>query len=206
MKIYRKLQQRSSEWFAARRGKVTGSELCRALGGDKGKETYLYELLAERLSPNAMPLDEDARCRGTRLEPEARLAFEKATGKKVSEVGFIEADEYRGASPDGFIGKTYTESLEIKCPLGANYIRAILADEVPKEYIAQIAQAFIVNPKLKKMYFILYNPDVLIHPLHVIEVTRKGFVKKIDEIEKAENAFIRELKELEADFLLKYKK
>jgi hypothetical protein len=153
-----------------------------------------------------MPLDEDARQRGVRLEPEARLAFEKATGKKVSEVGFIEADEYRGASPDGFIGKTYTESIEIKCPLGANYIRAVLADKVPKEYEAQIAQAYIVNPKLKKMYFVLYNPDVLIHPLHIIEVTRKGFRAKIAEIEEAENVFVGRLKEMEADFILRFTK
>lgn len=206
MKIYRKLQQRSSEWFAARRGKVTGSELGRALGGDKGKETYLYELLAERLSPNAMPLDENARDRGTRLEPEARLAFEKVTGKKVAEVGFIEADEYRGASPDGFIGKTYNESLEIKCPMGAAYMKAVMTNEIPKEYVPQLAQAFIVNPKLRKMYFVLYNPDILIHPIHIIEVTRKGFKKKIAEIENAENEFVSDLQEMEADAILRFSK
>ena len=151
-----------------------------------------------------MPLDEDARQRGIRLEPEARLAFTKATGKKVTEVGFVEADEYRGASPDGFIGKT--ASVEIKCPLGANYIRAVLADEIPKEYVPQIAQAFIVNPELKKMYFVLYNPDITVHPLHIIEATRKSFAKKIAEISDAENAFIGELKEMEADFLLRFTK
>jgi hypothetical protein len=48
---------------------------------------------------------------------------------------------------------------------GKNHIKLWLTDKAPDEYEFQIYQYFIVNEKLKKLYFVGFNPDIPIHPL-----------------------------------------
>jgi len=68
------VEQRSPEWFEARKGVITGSEVSAVMGGDTGRETYFYEKLAERLTIGVHEA-ENAMERGTRLEDEARNAY-----------------------------------------------------------------------------------------------------------------------------------
>lgn len=196
MKIHR-FQQQTEEWYNIKLGKVTGTVLDDILGTPKAREGCFYEILGERLTPRVdmENIQESALNRGNRLETPAIKAFEYVTGKKVERVGFVAHDEYPniGYSPDGIIGET--EDVEVKAPQIKNYMKIVLTNEVPKEYRAQIIQAFVVNPKLEKRYFVAYNPDVETYPIHIIEVTRESLQEEIAEAFEAEKKFLAEIDE-----------
>lgn len=157
------------------------------------KEGHFYEVLADRLSVDDVE-DESAMDRGIRLESEAVEAFEQATGKIVDIIGFIESDdsEFMGCSPDGLIANNgiYNEAIEVKCLSSANHVRAWIENAPPKEHYAQIVQMFIVNEALETLYFVLYDPRVTVHPLHIIPVTREFVKADIEDYKKQELEFI----------------
>ncbi len=160
------------------------------------RDNYLYEIIAERLTVEDN-IEESAMDRGERLEQEAIEQFEKATGKIVDIIGFAESDENEmiGFSPDGLIANNgyYTEAVEVKCLSSANYVRAWIDNEIPKEHYAQIIQAFIVNEKLDTLYFVLYDPRVTTHPLHIIPVKRSGITEDITKYKSQELEFVAEV-------------
>ena len=136
--------------------------------------------------------------RGSRLEPEALSAFEFETGKKFERVGLIQDDtnDNIAQSPDGYIEDTDdTEAGEAKCPGGKNYVKLWLTNKVPDDYEWQVTQYFVVNPKLKILWFIGYNPDITVHPLHIIKVTRESLTDKIVEARKEQEEFLQEVEE-----------
>jgi putative phage-type endonuclease len=205
MKIH-KCKQRTSAWYMIRNGKITGTALKGIVGGIRARETAFYEILSGKLAPNTVPLDEDARFRGVRLEPVARELFEKEYNLKVYECGFLESTEIRGIglSPDGIIkdknGK-YTIALEIKCPLPPHYVEYWYKNEIPKIYKEQIGQYFVVNSKLKTLYFVLYCPEVEVHPMHVIIVKRKDIKEQIEVYTSVQKEFMSEIEIAEKKLL-----
>lgn len=170
------LEQKSNEWLNARLGKVTGTGLKKIVGTKTTRDEYFYELLAQRLSCEPHD-DENAMERGDRLEEEARQEFERVYKKKVERIGFILSDENQNiaCSPDGLIKNkgVYNEALEIKCLSSKNYLKAVIENQIPKDYYAQVVNYFIVNDDLKKLYFFLYDPRVQIKPYHTIEVLKE---------------------------------
>jgi len=172
--------QNEAEWLDARRGKITGSRLKDIITKrGTGKKMGFYELIAERLA--VKPDDERPIDRGHRLESEAIERFVKETGKKVdtSLIMWVrEDDESIAISPDGIIGKT--EAVEVKCLSSALHIKAIITKAIPDEYEEQAIQYFIVNDKLKKLYFVFYDPRFVKHDYYCLEFTRKDFQEKID--------------------------
>ncbi len=160
------------------------------------RDNYLWEVIAERLSVDD-GMEESALERGERLEQEAIEQFEKATGKIVDQIGFVESDESElmGFSPDGFIANNgyYTEAVEAKCLSSANYVKTWLENEVPKEHLPQVIQAFIVNELLETLYFILYDPRISIHPLHIIPISRQSLVEDIEKYKRQELDFVAEV-------------
>lgn len=114
--------QRSKEWERIRMGKFTASNFHSLLGkGYATKTNILMRIAFERLTgrlqqPKIWSPDIQ---RGIDTEPVARRVYEEVTGHKVREVGFIERDEWSGASPDGLIGTK--KGLEIKCPSRASF-------------------------------------------------------------------------------------
>lgn len=169
------LEQRSDEWVEFRKGKISGTMLGELYAKRGGRKIGFYELIAESLATE--PDGEDRMERGLRLEEEAIELFAVGFKKKVERVGVCQHDDYPQVinSPDGLIknGKIYDEAVEVKCLSPARHIQAIVENKVPDEYEAQKIQYFIVNPGLKKLYFIFYDPRILSVPLHVIEVTRE---------------------------------
>lgn len=189
------LEQRTPEWQQLRKGKITGTGLKALMGTPYARSEYFYEILAESLTVGVEEEYENPMDRGTRLESDALAAFQFETGKKVEKVGFCEDDnESRIAnSPDGLIGET--EAVEVKCLGGKNHVRMWLENEIPKDYKWQVIQYFVVNPKLKKLYFFSYNPDIPVHPNHLIEVSRKTIEDGIKAAEEAQKQFIKEVNE-----------
>jgi len=94
-------------------------------------------------------------------------------------------------SPDGLIGEN--EAIEVKCMGGKNHVKMWLTDKIPDEYEWQVVQYFCVNEKLEKLYFVGYNPDIPVHPLHIIEVNRKEIAGKIAYARKLQKAFSQEV-------------
>lgn len=194
-------EQRSDEWFYNRKGKITGTMLKSIMGSDKVRQDALYEYIADRLTlgnPEAEEY-ENAMDRGNRLEPDAIAMFELETGKKVERVGmFVKGDDDRIAnSPDGNVMDTDdSEGVEAKCMGGKNHVKFWLTNKLPDEYEWQVAQYFIVNPKLNKLWFIGFNPDIAIHPLHILEITRESIEFNIALAEAKQVAFLNEAEAL----------
>jgi putative phage-type endonuclease len=137
--------QGTTEWHAARLGKVTASKIndvmAKLKGGGEaaGRRNYRAQLVAERLTgePTETYVN-DAMRRGSDMEPLAREAYEFLTGADVVQIGFIDHPTIpmSGCSPDGLIGEK--GMLEIKSPNTATHIDWLLGGKVPPEHVNQM--------------------------------------------------------------------
>lgn len=125
MIVHAHVEQGSEEWFRMRIGRATASNFSRIITPKKGEyasaaRTYMAELIAECFLPGVPDFIGNANTdRGNEQEQEAREAFEKHTGLKVEQVGFVTRDDgFAGCSPDGLIGILgyYGGGVEIKNP------------------------------------------------------------------------------------------
>ena len=191
------VEQKTDEWFHLRKGKITGTTLKAIMGTPKARQDAIYEIIAERLTVGVENDTEyeNPMVRGNRLEPDAIAAFEFETGKKVERIGLSESDSNPmiANSPDGLIGKH--EAIEVKCMGGKNHVKTWLTNEIPDEYQWQVAQYFVVNDDLKKLYFVAYNPDIPTHQLHIIEATREDMAIEIERAKIAQDIFLKEVEE-----------
>lgn len=138
------MEQRSSEWFAARLGKVTASRVADVIAKTKSgystsRDNYMAQLVCERLTgQQGESFTNAAMQHGTETEPLARSAYEAYADLMVEEVGFVQHPkiEQAGASPDGLVG--LFGMLEIKCPNTATHIDTLLTQTVPTKYITQM--------------------------------------------------------------------
>ncbi|KAI7748880.1 hypothetical protein M8C21_032801 [Ambrosia artemisiifolia] len=116
--------QRSEEWFALRKDRLTTSTFSTALGLWKGKRRY--ELWCEKVFPSdtnspVSLVTKHAMEWGVLNEPTAIEKYKKITGREVNSLGFATHSEDKfdwiGASPDGLLGNfTNPGILEVKCP------------------------------------------------------------------------------------------
>lgn len=138
------MEQRSSEWFNARLGKVTASRVADVIAKTKtgystSRENYMAQLVCERMTGTQGESYNNAAMQwGTDQEPLARAAYEAAKDVLVDEVGFIVHPTIiaAGASPDGLIDDDGL--IEIKCPNTATHIDTLLSDKVPSKYNTQM--------------------------------------------------------------------
>lgn len=182
-------------WEEARIGKITGTKLKDLISVKGSVKKGFWKLVAERLS---LPADEEnAMDRGVRLEEEAIKTFEKETGKKVDNslvIWVSDENDSIAISPDGIIGKT--EAVEIKCLNSASHIEALLTNELPIEYQFQVLQYFIVNPKLKTLYFGFYDPRVLVKPFFYFTINRKDKEKEIKFYKEEQLEILKKVEEI----------
>ena len=143
MNIISNIDQGSEAWHSIRLGKVTASRMKDVLSKGRGTaqsktaETYMMELLCERLTGESKPFFEnDAMQWGTATEPQARSMYELMSGNTVDEVAFVEHNEFIGISPDGLIGDDGL--IEIKCPTTITQVRRALTNDYSKDYYTQI--------------------------------------------------------------------
>lgn len=140
------MEQHSTEWFAARCGKLTASRFADVMnvlkdGTPGANRRALVTLLAvERLTGSTVEtFQNDAMRRGTELEPAARAAYEAHTGELVETVGFVPHPTlgYVGVSPDGLLGDS--GMVELKCPANmAKHLDALRSGDHAKEYRWQL--------------------------------------------------------------------
>lgn len=158
-------EQRTLEWYRARLGYITGSQVGSLMKSGRTKDkvfsdtalTYLYQLVGERsLNPEIVKDDnmftfyleqttsQSKNMRfGTEQEENARAMYVDITGREVKEVGLCHHPQikYLASSPDGITADgDVMGCVEIKCPTLSTY----------SKYVAEIHD----NESLKKV-----NPD-----------------------------------------------
>ena len=138
---------------------------------------------------------------GTEHEPNAKLAYTKATGRAIQDAGFIlpdETDAY-GDSPDGLVGTD--GGIEIKCPAPETLIAIHAAAAVPQIYKPQIQgllfisgrawwDFFAFHPELSP-FLLRVEPDLAYHAK-----IAAGLLKLLREIERIEKYVRRERHQL----------
>lgn len=178
----------------------------------------IYKLIAQRIAKPINPNDYadripegatySAMLRGQILEEEARELISEKLGKKIipGRVWQSDVNEYMICSPDGEIvddtGKVL-EAVEIKCLDSWKVVKAYYEKRPPLDYEAQILQYFVVNDKLKKLYFCIYS-DVFSNPdlgLQIFELKREDYREKIELTGRVQNATL-ELVEKEVQKLM----
>ena len=161
--------QRTPEWFAARKGKITGSIIDSILGRSKYKSRT--EVLMSKFGVGEKFTGNAATKHGEKYEDEAIELFCEKMGMKNLEFGLLPhpSIEYLSGSPDGitWCGKV----LEVKCPM----YRKIQMGEVPQHYLAQI----YINMEIAELdegYFIEYAPTCITktdeHLLNIVHIKR----------------------------------
>ena len=150
--ILENVEQRSDEWFAARRGIVTASTVgklltptLRVASNDESRGLTAL-LVAERITGHTEDTYVSADMwRGIEHEPIARDIY-SGNYEQAVECGFMRRDEddwTLGYSPDGLVGDDGL--LEIKCPRSKTHLSTILADRVPPYYMAQLQAGLLVS-------------------------------------------------------------
>lgn len=162
---------------------------------EKFNEDFEYKMLAiELVGDESEPEEnENPLARGHDLEPVARKLFEQAKGKVVDEIGFITCDEEdrMGLSPDGLVknGGVYTEGLEIKSPCAWKYLKYWIKNEIPDEYKDQCLDYFVISPEVERVFLMIYNPRIVMHPYHIFKIERQDYEHEIRVMKNAQLQF-----------------
>lgn len=159
------MEQKSDEWFEAKRGVVSASMFEAAIGKQKNgkyyaaRETYMYDLAIERLTGECKEqISAKSLSHGIKYEPEARSLYELEKGVLVKEEGFIVHPDFDliGCSPDGLIGTN--GGLEAKCPADKKVHLDTLMNGMPAKNKAQVQGALFVTER-EYWDFISYCPS-----------------------------------------------
>jgi len=110
------MEQRSEEWFEARKRRVTGSSVGAILGLDpyRNADDVMRAMVREAHGAESEFTGNVATEWGAFNEAGAQADFTMETGLSVVTCGFFPHLDWLGASPDGLIGDDAV--LEIKCP------------------------------------------------------------------------------------------
>lgn len=154
LEIYTKVEQRSPEWHALRRGIITASVVgslvtpTKKVANNDTSRGVIAGLVAERVTDDVDPSFMNADMeRGINYEPVIRDRYAELRGVTVTEVGFMvrtfDGGARLGCSPDGLVGDD--GGLEIKAPRAKGQVVTVCADEVPSGYMAQVQAALLVS-------------------------------------------------------------
>jgi len=171
--IIHDVEQGSYDWHQLRIGKITSTRLKKVMAKDN--LSLVDELIAEEetgLSDDDGFVSEEMQ-RGIDLEPLAIKEYESITGNSVTRYGLLQSDELPilCQSPDGYVG--IEGAIEVKCPKTKNHVKYIRQGKIPNEYKEQVWTYFMVNPNLKWLDFISYDPRLTKKPIWVLHVTRE---------------------------------
>ena len=188
-------RQGSEEWDNLRR-RPTASEFGSFITparGDYSKQStsYAAKIVAKRLGVYTEPPPSYWMEWGTEMEPNARHAYTKATGRDVQEVGFIMPDHHDdyGGSPDGLIGEDGI--LETKCPAPETLIAYHASGTLPSQYKPQIQGLLMISGRPWCDFFV-FHPGLSPFLLRVerdekyIEKMAEGLGRLLSEIERIE--------------------
>ncbi|MCZ2204021.1 lambda exonuclease family protein [Bartonella sp. A05] len=197
------MEQRTAQWFQARLGKVTASNIDSVVDRTaKGLPTSKYEeykikLITERLTEQISPYYETEDMRwGIEHEEEAIEEYSFIYDTNVTRCGFIQHPTIKmaGASPDGLIGDHGL--IEVKCPKSKTHIRFFLNNQIKPEYSSQMQFQMACTGR-KWCDFVSYDPRFIGQSSHLrIKVQRvHRDEEQIAHINKAVEAFLNEIEQ-----------
>jgi putative phage-type endonuclease len=193
------MEQRTEDWFFARKGKVTASRISDVMAKGRGgaesltRQKYIDQLVTERLTKVvAEGFTNEAIQRGVELESTARAAYCFAKDCHVDEVGFVEHPSISnsGASPDGLVQDTGL--VEIKCPNSLTHVEYILAGKPPAKYIPQMAWQMACTGR-QWVDFVSYDDRLEDESKHLFVVRYERDNEYIAELEEAVKKFLDEV-------------
>lgn len=164
--IFINCEQGSPEWHAARCGVITASKFRDAVDtkrdGTMTAKASLYaaQVAIERISGQSCDemFNSWQMKRGTELEPEARMAYEAATGLLAMESGVVLTDDRLfGYSTDGNVGADGL--IEIKCLASAEAIVDMWRTRDMSEYMHQMQGGMWITGR-KWCDFVMYCPQL----------------------------------------------
>jgi hypothetical protein len=171
--------QRSTEWFAARVGRLTGSVASDMLatiktGEAAGRRNLRTKLVVERLTglPQEDGFVNAAMTWGIEHEADAFAAYEAHSGSVVRRTGFLCADALMvGCSLDGDVDG-FGGIIELKCPQSATHLGYLKDGKVPSNHLPQILHNLWVTGAAW-CDFVSYDPRFPEHlRLFVVRVPR----------------------------------
>ena len=180
------MEQRSEDWYNARRGMPTASRFDMIITPSKGEpakaqETLINQLISESILPpeeGEIKHTSDEMYEGMRLEGEARCKYMlEYANAEVKEVGFIVHDSGMfGCSPDGLTGDD--RGIELKCPSGPVMVSYLRGGVLPAEYRCQVHGSMVVTGR-KKWDFMAYsntcqNSSLLLSGMILLKGYRKS--------------------------------
>ena len=193
------MEQRTEDWFLARKGKVTASKIADVLAKGRGnaesltRAKYRDQLVTERLTKVvAEGFTNEAMQRGTEMEPKARDLYAFKTGVHVEEVGFIDHPTIAmsGASPDGLVEETGL--VEFKCPNSNTHREYVMAGVVPEKYKPQMAWQMACTGR-QWVDFVSYDDRLEDESKHLFIVRYHRDDEYIAEMEEAVKKFLDEV-------------
>lgn len=145
-------EQRSTEWHAARLGRVTGScanDLLATVktGEAAARRNLRVRLVLERITGRSGENDfvSSDMQHGIDTEQVAAAMYQALTGRLISRVGFLQHRSLMaGCSPDGVIGD-FEGLVSIKCPKSATHLEALRTERVPTEYLRQLTHELFIS-------------------------------------------------------------
>jgi hypothetical protein len=186
------MEQGTPEWFAARLGRVTCSQLSTVMASGRGggesktRRKYMLQLIGEILTgEKAGSYSNGHMDRGHIMEIEARDLYQLTTGNEVNQVGFVQLGDHVGGSPDGLVGDR--GAIEIKSAEPHIHLETLLRGSVPTEHIPQ-CQGLLYVLDREWIDFISYWPSL---PIFIKRVQRDSAV--ITKIRVAIDSFMEEL-------------
>ena len=119
-------EQRSPEWYAFRKERITASDIATAL--DHNPYEAWEEFIVKKCDPSYPFYDNDTVFHGKKYEEVATMIYQEIFNTRVTEFGCIPSPNHNflGASPDGICSKSTLDykfcsklntMLEIKCPV-----------------------------------------------------------------------------------------
>lgn len=147
-------EQRSEEWFAQRRDKLTSSDVDTILGTNKYQKPI--DVLFKKCGMAPPFTGNEATKHGQKYEDEAIEHYCKLYNKETLSFGLLPHPtiDWLGGSPDDITKDGIV--VEVKCPL----YRKIEMGKIPEHYIAQIKMNMEICD-LDKGVFIEYKPSSL---------------------------------------------
>lgn len=116
------MEQRTDEWNAARKGRITASSVGAILGHNphSSADDVMRRMVRDWHGAEREFTGNVATEYGERNEAGALMEYRMETGHKVKSVGFITREDWAGCSPDGLIDNI--GGIEIKCPYGKRHM------------------------------------------------------------------------------------
>lgn len=189
------IPQQSVEWFQMRIGKITGSKLkniidlrkkCQIKTGDP-VITAVSDVISELLTGMSNESDFQSEAMEWGIDTEKEV-IELIANNQTHQPGFVQNDKYKyfGMSPDLLEGKTNPYAgYEIKCPSSKVYVKTVINNKIPSEYLVQVLSYFVAIDSLSTMHFVVYDPRIKGKSMHKITIHRQEFEEQIQNISNA---------------------